>query len=78
MKTYIAIGYLLQDLRAAYAAGLHAIKLANKLDKKWRSRVFSQMNRIRAEIKRYESQINDGFTVITYSGCIVSKYKDVK
>ena len=78
MKTYIAIGYLLQDLRAAYAAGLRAMKLANKLDKKWRSRVFSQMNRIRAEIKRYESQIHDGFAVITYSGCIVSKYKDVK
>lgn len=78
MKTYIAIGYLLQDLRAAYAAGLRAMKLATKLDKKWRLRVFSQMNCIRAEIKRYESQIHDGFTVITYSGCIVSKYKDAK
>jgi len=77
-KTYIAIGHLVQDLRAALAAGIRAMKLANKLDKKWRSRVFSQMNRIRAELKRYEAQIQDGFTVITYSGCIVSKYKDAK
>jgi len=76
-KTYIAIGHLIQDLRAAHAAGIRAMKLANKLDKKWRSRVFSQMNRIRAELKRYEAQIHDGFTVITYSGCLISKYKGV-
>jgi len=77
-SVYIAIGLLVQDLRAAHAAGIRAMKLANKLDKKWRSRVFSQMNRIRAELKRYESQLHDGFTVITYSGCIVGKYKDAK
>ncbi len=75
---YIAIGHLVQDLRAAHAAGIRAMKLASKLDKKWRARVFSQMNRIRDELKRYEAQIQDGFTVITYSGCIVGKYKDSK
>jgi len=76
-KTYIAIGHLIQDLRTAHAAGISAMKLANKLDKKWRSRVFSQMNRIRAELNRYEPQFHDGFTVITYSGCLISKYKGV-
>lgn len=75
---YIAIGHLVQDLRAAHAAGIRAMKLANKLDKKWRARVFPQMNRISAELKRYEAQIQDGFTVITYSGCIVGKYNDSK
>ncbi len=75
---YIAIGHLVQDLRAAHAAGIRAMKLASKLAKKWRARVFSQMNRIRAELKRYEAQIQDGFTVITYSGCIVGKYKNSK
>lgn len=46
--------------------------------KKHMSRTCSNWNKIRAELKRYEKQLHDGFTVITYSGAISGKYKDYK
>lgn len=92
MKTYIAIGHLVQDLQAAYQAACMARATANTLvakamkrtrnrdakvaaAKKHMSRTCSLWNKIRAELKRYEKQLHDGFTVISYSGVIVGRYK---
>lgn len=69
---YISIGQLIQSLRLAYVAACKALGLSNKLGKS-KSRVMAQMNRIRAELKRYEAQIANGFDVIAYKGCIINK-----
>lgn len=69
---YISIGQLIQSLRLAYVAACKALGLSNKLGKS-KSRVMAQLNRIRAELKRYEAQTSNGFDMIAYKGCILSK-----
>ena len=72
---YITIGQLIQSLRLAYVAACKALGLANKLKraKGQRGRIMSHLNRIRAELKRYEAQVANGFDVIAYKGCILSR-----
>lgn len=42
--------------------------------KKHMLRTCSNWKKIRAELKRYEKQLHDGFTVISYDGVIIGKY----
>ena len=77
-KTYIAVGKLVQDLRAANEAAINAIQIAGITGNKWRTRFIRQAVKIRSELRFYEPQINNGFVMIPYSGCLISKYKDAK
>lgn len=72
---YISIGQLIQSLRLAYVAACKALGLCNKLKraKGQRGRIMSHLNRIRAELKRYEAQIDHAFDMLAYKGCILSK-----
>lgn len=67
--------HLVQMLKSAYVAACLGLKLANKLKSKAaKSRIFSRMNKIRAELKRYEKDFSIASSV-AYSGVLVSLIK---
>jgi hypothetical protein len=71
-SVYITIGQLIQALKLAYIASCKALGLANKL-KASKSRILGQMNRLRAELKKWEAKIVHGLDMVCYSGCIAVK-----
>lgn len=83
MKT-INIQYLLLRLRKAYVAACKGLKLANKLkSKSHKSRIMGRMNKIRAELRKYElmaiNRPETGFILgYNYTGVIFNVIKSVK
>ena len=71
---YTTIIQLIAALNKAYTAARKGLGIANKLGRNdLKSRIMGNMNRIRAELKKF-AQL-PLFTVVSYRGCIVAAVK---
>ncbi len=71
---YTTIIQLIAALNKAYRAARKGLGIANKLGRNdLKSRIMGNMNRIRAELKKYTAL--PLFTMIAYRGCIVAAVK---
>ena len=76
MTKYTTISNLLNALNTAYLAAKRGLGLANKLGRNdLKSVIMGNMNRIRAELRKYSSI--PLFTVAAYNGIIKAKIKSI-
>jgi hypothetical protein len=72
-KNVYVVQQIVNNLKKAYVSACKGLSLANKLKngKAHKSRIMGRLNRIRAELKKYENKFN-GFDITPYTGMVLN------